>query len=76
MTTALQDLETLSVPERVQIVEDLWDSIARSNANLPVPQWQKDELARRKQRFLQQPECRLNPPQPQATVAPVSGVLS
>ena len=55
MTRALQQLETLSVPERVQIVEDLWDSIARSNANLPVPQWQKDELARRKKRYLQNP---------------------
>jgi putative addiction module component (TIGR02574 family) len=56
MSTALQELETLSVPERVQIVEDLWDSIARSNARLPVPQWQKDELARRKKRYLQNPD--------------------
>lgn len=56
MTTALQELETLSVPERVQIVEDLWDSIARSNADLPVPQWQKDELTRRKNRYLQNPD--------------------
>jgi putative addiction module component (TIGR02574 family) len=55
MTTALQELETLSVSERVQVVEDLWDSIARSNANLPLPQWQKDELARRKKRYLQNP---------------------
>ena len=45
----------MSVPERVQIVEDLWDSIARSNASFPVSQWQKDELARRKQRYLQNP---------------------
>jgi putative addiction module component (TIGR02574 family) len=56
MTTALQEIETLSVPERVQIVEDLWDSIARSNASLPVAQWQKDELALRKQRYLQNPD--------------------
>ena len=56
MTTALQELETLSVPERVQIVEDLWDSIARSNADLPVPQGQKDELTRRKNRYLQNPD--------------------
>jgi putative addiction module component (TIGR02574 family) len=56
MTTALQELETLSVLERVQLVEDLWDSIARSNTDLPVPQWQKDELARRKQRYLQHPD--------------------
>ena len=55
MTTAFQELEALSVPERMQIVEDLWDSIARSNADLPVPQWQKDELARRKTRHLQNP---------------------
>ena len=55
MTTALQDLETLSVPERVQMVEDLWDSIARSNAEIPIPQWQKDELARRKRNYLRNP---------------------
>ncbi len=52
MTIALKELETLSVPERVQLVEDLWDSIARSNADLSVPQWQKDELERRKQNYL------------------------
>ena len=56
MTTALQEFETFSIVERVQIVEDLWDSIARSNANLPVPQWQKDELTRRKERYLRNPD--------------------
>jgi len=56
MTTTLKELEMLSVPERVQIVEDLWDSIARSNANLSVLQWQKDELAQRKKSYLQNPD--------------------
>jgi len=55
MATAIQELEMLSIPERLQIVEDLWDSIARSNADIPVLQWQKDELAHRKQRYLQNP---------------------
>ena len=55
-STELHELETLGVSERVQLVQDLWDSIARSNADLPVPQWQQDELSRRKQRFLQHPE--------------------
>jgi putative addiction module component (TIGR02574 family) len=59
MTTAFQDLETLSVPERVQLVEDLWDSIARSSVTLPVPQWQKDELDRRKQNYLLNPDSGL-----------------
>ena len=56
MTTALQELETLSVPERLQLVEDLWDSIARSNAEMSIPQWQKDELDRRKRNYLQNPD--------------------
>jgi putative addiction module component (TIGR02574 family) len=56
MTTALEELEKLSVPEKVQIVEDLWDSIARSNAEIPMPQWQKDELDRRKQDALKKSE--------------------
>lgn len=56
MTTVLEELEKLSVPERLQLVEDLWDSIARSNASLPIPQWQKDELSRRKDRYLCNPE--------------------
>ena len=55
MTTAIQELETLPVSERVQLVEDLWDSIARSNADIPIPQWQKDELDRRKQNYLRNP---------------------
>lgn len=56
MTTAMLELETLPIPERVQLVEDLWDSIARSNEEIPIPQWQKDELRRRKQNFLQNPD--------------------
>jgi len=55
MILELETLETLSVPERVQIVEDLWDSIARTNEDVPIPQWQKDELDRRKQLFLRNP---------------------
>lgn len=56
MTTAIQEFETLSVSERVQLVEDLWDSIARSQAEIPIPQWQKDALARRKRNYLQNPD--------------------
>ena len=56
MMTTLQELETLPVPERLQLVEDLWDSIARSNAEIPIPQWQIDELDRRKQNYLRNPD--------------------
>jgi putative addiction module component (TIGR02574 family) len=56
MTPALHEFEKLSVAERLQLVEDLWDSIARSQAELPVTQWQKEELARRKKAFLRRPD--------------------
>lgn len=59
MPALLQELEKkaceLPVPERVQFVEDLWDSIARTNTDMPIPQWQKDELERRKQNWLKNP---------------------
>lgn len=56
MITALQELENLPIPERVQAVEDLWDSIALSNPDLSIPQGQKDELTRRKKNFLNNPD--------------------
>jgi putative addiction module component (TIGR02574 family) len=33
----------------LKLVEDLWDDIAASTDPLPIPQWQVDELHRRKQ---------------------------
>ena len=60
MVALLEELEKkareLPVSERVQFVEDIWDSIARTNTTVPIPQWQKDELNRRKQSYLQNPE--------------------
>ncbi|HOC70503.1 MAG: putative addiction module component [Candidatus Hydrogenedentes bacterium ADurb.Bin101] len=57
MANVLEELEKLSVAERLQLVEDLWDSIARSNTEVPIPQWQKDELARRKEIYLRNPDA-------------------
>lgn len=70
MTKVLEELEKLSVPERLQIVEDLWDSIARSNASLPVPQWQKDELSRRKENYVRHPESAITWDQAKQDILP------
>lgn len=37
--------------ERLQLVEDLWDSIAEEDAQLPVLEWKREELRQRKGRF-------------------------
>ena len=41
------DFDALTVPERIQLVEDLWDSIAVSEVDIPVTTAQRDELDRR-----------------------------
>ena len=47
MDTQFSQLFALSVPQRLQLVGDLWDSIAAVPESLPVPEWQKEELDRR-----------------------------
>ena len=41
------DLRTLSIGERMQLVEDIWDSIAADQAALPLTDEQRVELDRR-----------------------------
>jgi putative addiction module component (TIGR02574 family) len=43
----LQEILKLSVDERIELVEAIWDSIAASPGNLPVTAAQKRELDRR-----------------------------
>ncbi len=56
MNPEFEPLFKLARAERLQLVEDLWDSIAQENAHLPVPDWKRDELQRRKQGVLSHPE--------------------
>ncbi|MGL4550349.1 MAG: addiction module protein [Gemmataceae bacterium] len=45
----------LSPAEKLQLVEDLWDDIAGTPDAVPVQDWQKEELARRKQNLQDNP---------------------
>ena len=38
----------LSPPEKLQLVEDLWDDLASVPDEVPIHDWQKEELAGRK----------------------------
>jgi putative addiction module component (TIGR02574 family) len=46
----------LTLSEKLQLLEDLWDSIALNSDQIPVLDWQKEELARRKAAYLQNPD--------------------
>ena len=55
MNAEFAPLFRLSRAERLQLVEDLWDSIAQEDAKLPVSDVKREELRRRKERFLEHP---------------------
>lgn len=50
----------LSPPEKLQLVEDLWDDLAADPENVPVHDWQLEELARRKANLKSHPASGLS----------------
>ena len=47
MTITLSDIRKLSVAERIQLVEDIWDSVAAEPRDLPITEAQRQELDQR-----------------------------
>ena len=43
----IKEIDKLDLSEKLILVEDIWDSIARSNSELPLPERQKVELGKR-----------------------------
>ena len=50
----------LSPAEKLQLVEDLWDDLAASPTAVPVHDWQKEELIRRKANLMNNPASGLS----------------
>jgi putative addiction module component (TIGR02574 family) len=42
-----REIGKLNHSDKLLLIEDVWDSIAQSNADLPMPEWQKRELDNR-----------------------------
>lgn len=58
MKSEFASIFELGRAERLQLVEDLWDSIAQEDTSeLPLSDLKRDELRRRKRRFLQHPQA-------------------
>jgi putative addiction module component (TIGR02574 family) len=41
------EIRKLGVAEKLLLVEEVWNEIASSNEELPLPEWQKKELSKR-----------------------------
>jgi len=53
--TPISSVFDLSPSEKLQLIEDLWDDLAARPEDIPVHDWQKEELARRKANLLRYP---------------------
>ncbi|HEY9693036.1 MAG TPA: addiction module protein [Oculatellaceae cyanobacterium] len=49
------DISQLSVAERIQLAEDLWDSISQQQEELPLSEAQQQELDRRLENYQENP---------------------
>jgi putative addiction module component (TIGR02574 family) len=56
MNSQINEILQLSVAERVQIVEDIWDSIANAPEELPLSENEKVELDKRLESYKQNPD--------------------
>ncbi len=56
MTKPASDYRKLSIPERLELVEDIWDSIAQDAEVFPLSDEQKAELDRRLEAHRRDPE--------------------
>lgn len=46
-----EEISKLKLSLKLQLIEDVWDSIAESHSELPLPEWQKQELQNRYQEY-------------------------
>jgi putative addiction module component (TIGR02574 family) len=58
-TPILEDILQLSISERLQLVEEIWDTIADATEELPLSQAQREEIDRRLESYEQRPEAGL-----------------
>jgi len=54
-TLARADILSLSVAERIQLAEDIWDSVAEAPESIPLTDAEKSELDRRLDAYHQNP---------------------
>lgn len=57
MNTNVADILELSVAERIQIVEEIWESIAADSSKLPLTDEMRAELDRRLEAYDKDPEA-------------------
>ena len=57
MTTAIEkEFRSLTIAERVNLVEELWEKVAAEPDSVPVPDWQIEVLEQRRRLYQANPQ--------------------
>lgn len=64
----IPEISHLSTPEKLLLLEDLWESIASDDSKVPMPESHKEELDRRLERNVNSPGELLSLKQLQARI--------
>jgi len=51
----LPEISKLSIPKKILLLEDLWDSILRDESEIPMPESHKQELNSRFEKYQKSP---------------------
>jgi putative addiction module component (TIGR02574 family) len=57
MSTVRKEIQSLSVADRLQLLEDIWDSLVDTPEAVPVADAQRKELARRRRAYARNPSA-------------------
>ena len=57
MSTVRKEILSLSVADRLQLLEEIWDSLAETQEAIPVTDAQRKELARRRRAHARNPSA-------------------
>jgi putative addiction module component (TIGR02574 family) len=60
MTPDTVSVFALSIVEKLQLVEDLWDDLSSRPENVPFHPWQLAEIERRRARLTSRPDAALS----------------
>jgi putative addiction module component (TIGR02574 family) len=57
MSTVRKDIQSLSVSDRLQLLEEIWDGLVATPEAVPVTDAQRKELARRRRAHARNPSA-------------------
>ena len=56
MSVAIEELLELSIPDKLDVLERLWDSITADPKQVAIPEWHLEELDRREEELQRNPQ--------------------